>query len=608
MTINSFLSVNKLLTDRYSKFRTTITNPFLSINNLLTDRYIKYSEINHLLNIREGEYEQFKRNGEGIGTLINNSTTVFNNNPLFLLFTYYCELFNEFNRYEALLKQKNRSTNKEHIDTEVNNPLLDCEEQIKSMNEKIFTEIVKINTKTDQAIIDEQLNARKARKARNEKALEKQVKVPSQDQEEKIVREFIEEDNDNSYSVENLEPVKPGIEDIDIENMDNNYYIISAVKDGDCFISAIFDYGVYTESLPQIYSKIMAMDKYIQSKPIYKYEELKKSALEKLKIAYGSKYQKQHQKDKKDIDSFNIVNSYELFISIFYNDHNVKKIYNGIDYYRYGNTFTLNNYDNNTLYEKLRLSFVISMKYIIYIYVKTIGKKIFEKYIKDSIIGLGDVGEWILKEQYPELDNFLEELEIKIANGVIGTKFSNFDVESVMDFHIDNYLSKPTSVWTDAALISTFQQLLIRKVKGCNYRIDINTRQKGIYRFKVNNTNRILKDKTEKIYLHLLLKERHYFSLLPISENSNLGKYFLNKLNNIQSQSISYEIYEERLNEEAIRRMMSEIDGGKRIQPKSLQKSERVTNDPKKPSPKKPSPKKPSPKKPCKSKQKSRLT
>jgi hypothetical protein len=603
MTINSFLSVNKLLTDRYSKFRTTITNPFLSINNLLTDRYIKYSEINHLLNIREGEYEQFKRNGEGIGTLINNSTTVFNNNPLFLLFTYYCELFNEFNRYEALLKQKNRSTNKEHIDTEVNNPLLDCEEQIKSMNEKIFTEIVKINTKTDQAIIDEQLNARKARKARNEKALEKQVKVPSQDQEEKIVREFIEEDNDNSYSVENLEPVKPGIEDIDIENMDNNYYIISAVKDGDCFISAIFDYGVYTESLPQIYSKIMAMDKYIQSKPIYKYEELKKSALEKLKIAYGSKYQKQHQKDKKDIDSFNIVNSYELFISIFYNDHNVKKIYNGIDYYRYGNTFTLNNYDNNTLYEKLRLSFVISMKYIIYIYVKTIGKKIFEKYIKDSIIGLGDVGEWILKEQYPELDNFLEELEIKIANGVIGTKFSNFDVESVMDFHIDNYLSKPTSVWTDAALISTFQQLLIRKVKGCNYRIDINTRQKGIYRFKVNNTNRILKDKTEKIYLHLLLKERHYFSLLPISENSNLGKYFLNKLNNIQSQSISYEIYEERLNEEAIRRMMSEIDGGKRIQPKSLQKSERVTNDPKKPSPKKPSPKKP-----CKSKQKSRLT
>jgi hypothetical protein len=593
MTINSFLSVNKLLTDRYSKFRTTITNPFLSINNLLTDRYISYSEINHLLNIREGEYEQFRKNGKEIVTLINNSRTVFNNNPLFLLFTYYCELFNEFNRYEALLKQKNRSTNKEHIDTEVNYPLLDCEEQIKSMNEKIITEIVKINTKTDQAIIDEQLNARKARKARNEKALEKQVKVPSQDQDEKELREFLEEDNDNSYSVGNLEPVKPDIDDIDIENMDKNYYIISAVKDGDCFISAIFDYGVYTGSLPQIYDKIMAMDKYIQSKPIYNYKELKKSALEKLKIAYGSQYQKQHEKD---IEYFNIGNSYDLFLSIFYHDHS-EKIYNGIDYYRYGDTFTLVNYDNNTIYEKLRLSFVISMKYIIFIYVKTIGKKIFEKFINDSIIGLGDTGEWILKEQYPELDKFLEELEIKIANGVKGKNYNNFDVESVMDFHIDNYLSKPTSVWTDAALISTFQQLLLRKVKGCNYRIDINTRHKGIYKFKVNDTKKILKDNTEKIYLHLLFNERHYFSLLPKSVDSVLGKYLGNILNNLKKKEITYEEYESKINQEAIDRIIAEElrirkYGGKRIQAKSLQKSERVTNDPKKPSPKKPSPKK----------------
>jgi hypothetical protein len=605
MTINSFLSVNNLLTDTYSNFRTTITNPFLSINILLTDKYIRYSEINNSLNKRkEGEYKQHEEIDK-IEQSINDSTEVFNNNPLFLLFTYYCELFNEFNIYEALLKQKNNSNpiNKANID-EVNYPLLNCEKNIKNIiNEKIITEIVKINTKTKTE--QEQLNARKARiasKARMEQALEKQVN------DEKLVREFLdEEDNGKSHSFSNEDFQK--LQDEDFVNINNDKsikkHIVSVIGDGDCFINAIFDYLIYNNKLLEMYNRLKKIHKVINKSRGYIYDLNLKNIKESLL--------KTQDKDIIDTSSSYYDSIKDQIIGLNYNymkdsDGNI----------RFTQVVEINTSNSKKNYNKLREDFLKSMKYTLYLYSKTIGKKDNIKMLKEQFvdpsfvieIGISDyittikekrIKEKIeekIKEANVEDDNLKNNIKRNFENLALNKILTDDDCEKIHEKYIDYYFNN-NQIESERFLIHIYNKICITRINNMPLFVIIITDSKRsypLYKKKLLQSGKY----EETFYIRMLFENinnsgiQNHFNLIISKRNSYFNKILEDKL---------LEKTQEDDNDELFRQWLQNnpqygYGGAKRIQAKSLHKSERVTNDPKKPSPKKPSPKKPSPKKP----------
>ena len=606
MATNIFLEVNNLLTQRYSKFRTTITNPFLSVNKLLTDRYIRYSEINDLLdNRKEGEYENIKDSEQRIGMLINERAAVFNNNPLFLLFTYYCELFNEFNRYEALLKQKNSSIpiNKKHIDTEINNPLFVCEKNIKSINEKILTEIEKINNKSNEDSMKEQKEARKERKAA---ALEKQVKGQDEDY-EKLLREFIEEENGKSHSFSNDKDFQI-LQDEDFVNISNDIskkkHIVSVIGDGDCFINAIFDYLIYNNKLLEMYNRLKKIHEVINKTRGNGYNLNLKNIKESLKT-----------QDKDIIDT-----SSRYYDSI--KDQNIRLNYNHKKD-SYGNIrFTQIPGDSKSNYNNLRNNFIKSMKYTLYLYSKTIGKKdnikMLKEYLVDPSFGIG-ISDYItairkerIKEKviekmeelnYLEDDFFLKkEIENNFKEVELIKILTHDDYEKIHEKYIDYYFNN-NGIESDRFLIHIYNKILITRINNMPLFVIIitdSTRRYQLYKKQLVQSGKY-KHSEQTFYIRILFENIRSSSGIPNHFNLIISKRnsYFNSILEDKDLLITQDDDDEVLLQKWLKENPADYYGGaKRIQAKSLQKSERVTNDPKKPSPKKP----------CKSKQKSRLT
>jgi hypothetical protein len=183
----------------------------------------------------------------------------------------------------------------------------------------------------------------------------------------------------------------------EIINDKPNIYLINAIGDGDCFINAIFDYGIYTNKIEEIYNKLYNIrDKirininklYIQS-----YQTMHTHLNEKLKLNY--KFNKINKFNdnasnatyKKILESslFKINDIPKKYLSSILKDSYEKNYYTHID---------LGNKDDpekaKIHYNIFRKEFIRFMKYMFALYTYTIYFEEFKKLLLTRL-GLGGI-------------------------------------------------------------------------------------------------------------------------------------------------------------------------------------------------------------------------
>jgi len=615
------------------------TDNFLFMEILLKDIYSLYTNINDILNKRADNKNKIdiKEQIERI--------SLFYNDPLLRIFTSYCKLVDEFKKYEALLINKNdfEPENKGLIEDEANRPLSYCSKEINNIMNEIKTIKSQFN-KEDQKVKyehnrEKQILREKAKRLQqdeklrieieNRKARKKQV--PSQD-------DFLEEDNGKSHSSSLNDDEYKILVDEDFEKTRYKKiikHIVVTIGDGDCFINAIFDYLIYNNKMQDMYIRLTKLHEVINKKKKYDIEGIKKEASIFNNIIKDSS------------ESYEILKSGNIFLQYSCNTEENGDI-------KFLPKEVLPNPDYNTL----RLDFIKCMKYTLFLYSKTIGRIDNIKYLKDILVDqsfdndsmerhikdiinkrillLVNTGKFDYRLVYSTIEEYTKNIGTQILDY---SKFKDVapnkilteeDYENIYEYYI-NYYFHNNGVESERYIIYIYTKILIRKIKSSPFFVIIRAKSDydpKLYLKKLKTHDdekhlyiRILNDKMRKTshytnHFNLIISKKNtYFnSILKEFKDDALIKGFQaseelakslagEKIVSRDQVGKELKLLEQTQNDEAIARSLEGSFGGKRIQAKSLQKSERVTNDPKKPSPKNPSPKKP-----CKSKQKSRLT
>jgi hypothetical protein len=526
--------------------------------------------------------------------------------------------------------------------------------------------------------IEKQILQEKAKKLQQEeklqieianRALKKQVKVPSQDRDEKELRELLEEDNGKSHSSFNDDEYKIYLDE-DFEKTSYKKitkHIVVTIGDGDCFINAIFDYLIYNNKMQDMYIRLTKLHEVINKNKNKKYniENIKDDIKKRDLLRFNNNIIKESS------DSYEILKSGNIGLQYSCIEDN--------DDIKFEPKEVLPNSDYNTL----RLDFIKCMKYTLFLYSKTIGRidnikylktilvnqsfdndSITEKYIKNiinkRILQLVNAGNF----NYTLVDSTTTKEYIKEYIKNIGTQeldYSIFkdvdpsvilteeDYVNIYDYYISYYFYN-NNVDSDRYIIYIYTKILIRKIKNSPFFVIIRTNSgynpisylKKLKKYDEDKTFyiRILNDKMRKDshytnHFNLIIsKKNSYFNkiLKECQQEADINDFLaadeamarslaadeamarslagekIVTRNQVYNELTPAQLLEQTENDAAIARSLLYNSGGKRIQAKTLHKREKVMSGPKKPSPKKPSPKKPSPKKPCKSKQKSRLT
>jgi hypothetical protein len=163
------------------------------------------------------------------------------------------------------------------------------------------------------------------------------------------------------------------------QKLNKDLVLINAVGDGDCFINAIFDYGLYTNKIHKIFNKLLNIETYIQ-KNLSSYNN-NNNEIKNLINNFYNKNTKMH------IDEYSNNPEYYDFItndSIWKADKIEDKfqINNSLKYY-----YTHKDQENrNSYYDSYRLKFIIYMKYIWALYCYSIYYEKFKNEIREKII------------------------------------------------------------------------------------------------------------------------------------------------------------------------------------------------------------------------------
>jgi hypothetical protein len=192
--------------------------------------------------------------------------------------------------------------------------------------------------------------------------------------------------------------------------------LINPVGDGDCFINAIFDYGLYTNKIHKIFNKLLNIENYIQ-KNLSSYNN--NNEINNLIYNFNEKNKKiyidEYYNNKKFYE--NITNN-----SIWKVDkiEDKFKINYSLKYY-YTHKDQVN---RNSYYDSYRLKFIIYMKYIWALYCYSIYYNEFKKKISDilvikytddmKIIYPKEIATYIKQNFYDENDNIKPNINYDI--------------------------------------------------------------------------------------------------------------------------------------------------------------------------------------------------
>jgi len=236
-----------------------------------------------------------------------------------------------------------------------------------------------------------------------------------------------------------------------------NLVLINAVADGDCFINAIFDYGLYTNNLNKIYDKL----KYIENKILTEY------------ITHIN-YNKYVQKIQNDFYSKNIKhydeNYYENIINkslylVIPIDHKYTNRINITKYYSH-----LHFSNRSPLYDGYRSNFIKYMKYIWAIYSLTINFKDFKYNLQHNYF-IKTINEQELNIELPtELKNFIinkyyNDNKLKLIN--------DDEEERIYDNIIFDYINeflKNDNIFSSYTEISIFKKFFMEPITEEDYK------------------------------------------------------------------------------------------------------------------------------------------
>ena len=278
----------------------------------------------------------------------------------------------------------------------------------------------------------------------------------------------------------------------DFQIIDDNpeIYLINAVGDGDCFINAIFDYGLYTGKLELIYNRLINIELLILNKSS-KYEE----GIEKTKelfadfsLAKFTDYIKKYNYHNNKDEYSKIVNK-----SLNKTDKDdvpskYKKLSKKLKYF----THTDRSERKRSGYDKERKLFSKSMKYIQILYIHTIGKKMFLNRLTRSMdIAVSAEGLEVL-DWDNTLINYVKNKYYKRD----GDLKASIDVNKLLDEYMKIY-AETDGFYTGDDQIFIFRKIFYTniKIKGANDTI--------IPRFWLNYDTIRSVDKSTKLYKFL---------------------------------------------------------------------------------------------------------
>lgn len=264
------------------------------------------------------------------------------------------------------------------------------------------------------------------------------------------ISENIEEDNSLKSPV--------GIKDDESRNSPKatrNLVLINAVGDGDCFINAIFDYGLYTNKLKKIYNKIYYLIKYIlkEYRNHQNYKIIKQ--IEENFILLKQKFNL-----IKNDDNINIINK-SLFLVKPIPEQYTKRI-NIQKYYIHKHYENGDLEGRSEIYENHRYMFIKFMKFIYALYSLTINFKSFREGLKNHYFH-EEFNQETLKELPKELvdfitgkyyiDNILKE----------NTNFDKLTIDYIYQFYIGD------NIYSSKMEISRFQKMFAEPITDSKY-------------------------------------------------------------------------------------------------------------------------------------------
>lgn len=247
----------------------------------------------------------------------------------------------------------------------------------------------------------------------------------------------------------------------DFQIIDDNpeIYLINAVGDGDCFINAIFDYGLYTGKLELIYNRLINIELLILSKSS-KYEE----GIEKTRELFADFSLAKFTDYIKKYNYHNNKDEYSKIVNKSLNKcdkddvpSKYKKLSKKLKYF----THTDRTERRRSGYEKERKMFSKSMKYIQILYIHTIGKKMFLNRLTRSLdIAVSAEGLEIL-DWDNTLINYVKNKYYKRD----GDLKASIDVNKLLDEYMKIYAE------TDGFYTGDDQIFIFRKIFYTNIKI-----------------------------------------------------------------------------------------------------------------------------------------
>ena len=159
-------------------------------------------------------------------------------------------------------------------------------------------------------------------------------------------------------------------DDIVIDANNSELLLINAIGDGDCFINAIFDYGLYTGTLNDIYNRLIHLELLIMS--VAKYREGIQKAMALFK---NPKLTLTDEKYTKILDNKLLKESYSDTVKF----RERYKVPQEQVLTCYHHPYPQDRQADSPDYEKERNNFIKFMKYMQVLYIYTYGNKLFIK-------------------------------------------------------------------------------------------------------------------------------------------------------------------------------------------------------------------------------------
>lgn len=219
--------------------------------------------------------------------------------------------------------------------------------------------------------------------------------------------------------------------------------LINAVGDGDCFINAIFDYGLYTNKINKIYKKINYLKNFI------------------------FKYYANHQNYKfvtnihknfniKHDNILNIINKSLYLINPipdkYTNRINIKKYYSHQD-----------ENDSRKLYDHHRINFILTMKYIWALYSLTINFKDFRDSLQNRYF-LKKFNSDTEKDLPEEIVNFIKTKYYMNNRLIHNINFDYLTIDYILQFY------KETNIYSSHIEISRFARMFMEPITDSIYK------------------------------------------------------------------------------------------------------------------------------------------